>query len=224
MPVYLLDERIIFPSPALSDKDGLLAIGGDLSSERLIMAYTHGIFPWYEEDSPILWWSPDPRTILLPSGFKCSKSLRQTIKRGVFSISFDKDFEAVISACSRSGHRQEEGTWITPDMIAAYTRLHEMGYAHSVEVYQNGMLAGGLYGISLGKAFFGESMFFHVRDASKVALAFLVDRMNEWGYHFIDAQQQTSHLQSLGAKAIPRQEFLEMLRVALTFPTITGKW
>ena len=224
MAVYFLDESINFPSPDFADKDGLLAIGGDLSPESLIQAYKNGIFPWYEEGSPILWWSPDPRMILLPEEFKRSKSLKQTIRRGLFEIRFDEDFQAVIEACSASGQRQQNGTWITPEMITAYVNLHQLGYAHSVEAYHDGKLAGGLYGICLGRAFFGESMFFLARDASKVALAALVDRALEWGFHFIDAQQRTEHLQSLGAKAVPRHIFLSMLNKALTYPTIKGKW
>jgi leucyl/phenylalanyl-tRNA---protein transferase len=224
MSVYFLEEEIRFPHPSLADKDGLLAIGGDLSPERLLLAYANGIFPWFDEDSAILWWSPDPRMILVPSEFKRSKSLLQTIRRGSMETRFDEDFHGVISACAVTGDRGQEGTWITEDMIAAYEQLHEMGYAHSVETYMHGELVGGLYGISLGKAFFGESMFFRERDASKIALAALVDRMLEWDFHFIDAQQRTDHLRSLGARSFPREEFLTMLENALSYPTIDGKW
>jgi leucyl/phenylalanyl-tRNA---protein transferase len=224
MPVQILDEEIKFPHPSIADKDGLLAIGGALSVERLLFAYANGIYPWFDEDSPILWWSPDPRMILFPREFKKSKSLAQTIRRGKFEIRFDSDFKSVIKNCAEAGQREEEGTWIITEMICAYVKLHEMGYAHSVETYVNGTLAGGLYGLSLGKAFFGESMFHLERDASKVALSALVDRCLEWDFHFIDAQQRTEHLRSLGARPIPRSSFLTMLSGALNYPTLTGKW
>jgi leucyl/phenylalanyl-tRNA--protein transferase len=162
--------------------------------------------------------------ILLPQNFKRSHSLTQTIKKGKFEVRFDEAFENVISHCAGTQRKGEDGTWITPDMISAYVELHNLGYAHSVESYLDGKLAGGLYGISLGKAFFGESMFHIERDASKIALASLVDRMLEWDFHFIDAQQRTEHLRSLGAQAVPRNEYLEMLEKALTFSTRTGKW
>jgi leucyl/phenylalanyl-tRNA--protein transferase len=224
MPLYILDDHITFPHPSHADRDGLLAMGGDLSAERLLLAYANGIFPWFDDDSPILWWSPNPRMILIPGEFKKSKSLSQSIRNGMLEVRFDEDFSSVIKNCAASGRRDEEGTWITTDMIAAYTVLHEMGFVHSVETYMEGKLVGGLYGVSLGKAFFGESMFFLQRDASKVALSALVDRMLEWDFHFIDAQQRTEHLKSLGAKAIDRSTFLEKLEHALTYPTITGKW
>jgi len=224
MSVYFLEDEIRFPHPSLADKDGLLAIGGDLSPERLLSAYANGIFPWFDEGSSILWWSPDPRMILIPAEFKRSKSLLQTIRRGTMEVSFDQDFPGIIAACSIAGKRQEEGTWITPDMISAYIKLHEMDFAHCVGTYIGGELAGGLYGVSIGKAFFGESMFFKERDASKVALAALVDRMLEWGFHFIDAQQRTEHLRRLGARPVARKAFLEMLEKAVSFPTINGKW
>ena len=224
MPIHILEEEISFPHPSHADKDGLLAIGGDLSAERLLFAYSQGIFPWFDADSPILWWSPDPRMVLIPGEFKKSKSLVQSIRRKNYEVRFDEDFRSVIKYCAVTGSREEEGTWITREMIDAYTKLHELGYAHSVETYMDGRLAGGLYGVSLGKAFFGESMFFLQRDASKVALAALVDRAMEWGFHFIDAQQRTEHLRSLGARAIARSSFLKMLEYALTYPTITGKW
>jgi leucyl/phenylalanyl-tRNA--protein transferase len=224
MPVCILDEEISFPHPSYSDKDGLLAIGGDLSSDRLLFAYANGIYPWFNDDSPILWWSPDPRMILIPGEFKRSKSLKQTIRRGKFEIRFDEDFRGVIKNCAETGGRGEEGTWITPDMVSAYVKLHESGFAHSVEAYLDGNLAGGLYGISLGRVFFGESMFHLERDASKVALSALVDRCLEWDFHFIDAQQRTEHLRSLGAKPVPRETFLSMLAGALKYPTLTGKW
>ncbi len=224
MTVFYLEEELVFPHPSLADRDGLLAIGGDLSVERLILAYANGIFPWFEEGSEILWWSPDPRMILIPSEFKRSKSLMQTIRNKNMEVRFDEDFRSVITACSKSGDREHEGTWITGEMIEAYCKLHEAGIAHSVEAYLDGKLAGGLYGVSLGRSFFGESMFHFERDASKVALSALVDRALEWGFHFIDAQQKTDHLKSLGAKTVPRNDFLEMLHESLKYETIVGKW
>jgi leucyl/phenylalanyl-tRNA--protein transferase len=224
MPVIILDEAIRFPNPNFSGKEGLLAIGGDLSPERLLKAYENGIFPWFGDDSPILWWSPDPRMILIPGEFKKSKSLLQTIRRGHFEVRFDENFGNVIRHCAKSARKHEDGTWILPEMISSYTTLHKMGFAHSVETYLEGKLVGGLYGLSIGRAFFGESMFYLERDASKVAFAALVERMMQWEFHFIDAQQQTTHLKSLGALAVPRAKFLKMLREAVKFPSITGKW
>jgi leucyl/phenylalanyl-tRNA--protein transferase len=224
MAIYLLDEELRFPDPDHGDQDGLLAVGGDLSPERLILAYSLGIFPWFNDDSPIMWWSPDPRMILVPAEFFISKSLSQSIRNKQYEVFFDKDFKAVISSCATSQRKHETGTWITPEMISAYSALHDLGYAHSVETYLHGKLVGGLYGISLGKAFFGESMFHTERDASKVALAHLVNRLIDWDFHFIDAQQQTEHLSSLGAKPVPRKQFIKMLGNALKFPTVKGKW
>jgi leucyl/phenylalanyl-tRNA---protein transferase len=224
MPIYLLNETIRFPDPELADEDGLLAIGGDLSPDRLILAYEKGIFPWFGDESPIMWWSPDPRMVLFPTEFKISKSLSQSIRKKNYQVRFDENFRDVIIGCASSLRKHEQGTWITAEMVEAYCTLFHLGYAHSVETYQEDRLVGGLYGISIGKAFFGESMFFSERDASKVALAALIDRMVDWDFHFLDVQQQTSHLQSLGARPVPRATFLELLKEADNFPTITGKW
>ena len=224
MPVYLLGKELAFPPPDHADPSGLLAVGGDLSPERLLLAYRLGIFPWYEEGQPILWWSPDPRLILEPRELHLSRRLRQTLKKGTFQVTFDRAFSSVIEACGTVRRRGQGGTWITPDMKAAYLRLHRLGYAHSVESWLDGELAGGVYGVSLGRCFFGESMFFYRRDASKVALATLVERLRAWEFHMIDAQVTTPHLMSLGAKEIPRQLFLSRLEVALSFPTVKGKW
>jgi leucyl/phenylalanyl-tRNA---protein transferase len=224
MPIYLLDEKLRFPDPAKADREGLLAVGGDLSPERLLLAYENGIFPWFGDDSPILWWSPDPRMVMFPSEFKKSKSLSQSIRNKNYEVRFDLDFEGVIRNCAGKARKDEDGTWIVPEMIEAYTVIYKMGYAHSVETYLDDQLVGGLYGISLGKAFFGESMFFLERDASKVAFAALADRLIEWGFHFIDAQQQTGHLRSLGARPISRTDFLLLLKDAVKQPTIRGKW
>jgi leucyl/phenylalanyl-tRNA---protein transferase len=224
MAVFLLDEENRFPKPSLADKEGLLAVGGDLSPERLLTAYANGIFPWFSDNSPVMWWSPDPRMILIPGEFKRSKSLRQTIRNAHFEVRFDEDFSQVIRHCASADRKHEDGTWIVPEMIEAYTVLHKMGFVHSVETYRDGKLVGGLYGVSLGRAFFGESMFHLERDASKVALAALVERTIEREFHFIDAQQQTEHLRSLGARPVPRDEFLKMLHEAVIFPSVTGKW
>ena len=224
MPVYALNKEIIFPDPNLADEQGLLAIGGDLTPERLVLAYANGIFPWYSDGDPILWWSPDPRMVLYPADFKMSKSFRQTLKNSNFEVRFDTDFKNVIDKCAKVPRYGEDGTWITDEMKQAYYSLHKSGLAHSVETYRNNKLVGGLYGISLGRAFFGESMFHIERDASKVALYYLVERVKEWKFRFIDAQIETGHLKSMGAVNIPRSEFLKQLNHALGFKTKKGKW
>ena len=224
MPVYRLIQEIVFPSPEDAEPDGLLAIGGDLSSERLLLAYQCGIFPWYSEGQPILWWSPDPRLILEPEEFHISHRLRQILKQRVFKITFDKAFESVIQACASVPREGQDGTWITPEMQQAYVRLHQQGFAHSVESWLDAKLVGGIYGVSLGKCFFGESMFSDKSNASKVALATLVQSLKAWGFHMLDAQVTTQHLLSLGAKEIPRSLFLKRLEKALRFPTMKGKW
>ena len=215
MPVFQLSSEIAFPSPELARKDGLLAFGGDLSEERLITAYSMGIFPWYNEDSPILWWSPDPRLILIPEELKVSRSLRKVINKGIFKVTMDTAFEQVIRNCAGAPREGQGGTWIMEDMIEAYIRLHKSGYAHSVESWCEGELVGGLYGIILGKVFFGESMFSKESNASKVAFVTIVERLKEQGFSLIDCQVRTEHLISLGAREISRQSFLEMLRDAL---------
>lgn len=224
MPVYRLIQEIVFPSPDDAERDGLLAVGGDLSSERLLLAYQCGIFPWYSEGQPILWWSPDPRLILEPEEFHISHRLRQILKQGVFKVTFDKAFESVIQACASVPREGQDGTWITPEMREAYVHLHKQGFAHSVESWLDAKLVGGIYGVSLGKCFFGESMFSYKSNASKVALATLVRSLKAWGFHMLDAQVTTRHLLSLGAKEIPRSLFLKRLKEALSFPTQKGKW
>jgi leucyl/phenylalanyl-tRNA--protein transferase len=194
--------------------DGLLAVGGDLSPERLLLAYRMGIFPWYSEDCPILWWSPNPRLILRPERFHISKSLQKVIKRGVFTVTMDHAFRAVVTACAQKPRPGQDGTWIMPEMIDAYCRLHEQGHAHSVEAWQEGALVGGLYGLHVGRCFFGESMFSDTPDASKVALAALVERVTGWDDGFIDCQLPTPHLKRLGAEAVGRKTFLKMLKKA----------
>ncbi len=215
---------MVFPSPELAEEDGLLAVGGDLSVERLLLAYSYGIFPWYSEGSPILWWSPDPRLVLFPEELKISRSLRQTLKRGIFRVTFDTAFEKVIRGCAEVRRKDGHGTWISEDMVEAYCRLHEEGFAHSVESWTGGRLAGGLYGVSIGGAFFGESMFSLRSDASKVALVSLVERLIEFGFRIIDCQMTTSHLLSLGAREIPRSEFLKRIKKAIKLRIPPGKW
>jgi len=224
MPLFRLPDKIFFPPPELSNEDGLLAVGGDLSPVRLLKAYSLGIFPWYSEGYPILWWSPDPRLILLPDELRVSRSLRQVISRSVFKVTLDKAFRQVITGCAKVKRQHDKGTWITSEMIEAYCRLHELGYAHSVESWHHGTLAGGLYGVSLGSAFFGESMFTKVSNASKAAFVHLVTFLQEWHFTLIDCQITTNHLVSLGAKEVSRSEFLRMLKQCLTTSTLKGKW
>jgi leucyl/phenylalanyl-tRNA--protein transferase len=224
MPIFRLVDEPIFPPPDYADPSGLLAVGGDLSKERLLEAYRLGIFPWYSDDQPILWWSPDPRLVLDLKDFIISRSLRKTLKKGVFQVTFDRAFEAVIQACAAVPRVAQNGTWITEEMQEAYINLHGLGYAHSVESWFGGKLAGGLYGVSLGKAFFGESMFHLKTDASKVALATLVETLKHWDFHFIDSQMTTEHMVRLGAKELPRRIFLKRLQSALRHPTKRGRW
>ncbi len=224
MPIFMLTDELIFPPPELSEEDGLLAVGGDLSESRLLLAYSMGIFPWYSEGSPILWWSPDPRLVLLPDELKISRSLRQTIKKGDFKVTMDRAFNSVIRNCADVHLHKDRGTWITDDMIKAYARLYRLGYAHSVESWCDEDLAGGLYGVSLGAAFFGESMFTKKTNASKVAFAALVRQLKQWGFTLIDCQVTTGHLINLGAREISRSKFLKMLGTALKAPTRKGKW
>lgn len=223
--IHWLRSAESFPpiEQALADPSGLLAAGGDLSPERLLDAYRHGIFPWYSEGQPILWWSPDPRMVLFVDEFKVSRSLRRVVSRGDFEVSVDRAFRSVIEACTepREGHA---GTWITPAMVEAYTRLHRLGYAHSVEAWAEGELAGGLYGVTIGRMFFGESMFAHASDASKVALVHLVEMLKQRDMPLIDCQQQTRHLASLGARMIPRRAFAEALARLVNSPQPAGAW
>lgn len=215
MPVFRLTEDLVFPPPALAEEDGLLAVGGDLSRDRILLAYSMGIFPWYSDGSPVLWWSPDPRLVLIPEELKVSRSLSQVIKKGIFSVTIDTAFDRVIRNCAEINRKGQQGTWITEEMIRAYIDLHCAGHAHSVESWQNGELVGGLYGIALGKAFFGESMFAIKSNASKVAFVMLVEYLNKLNFSFIDCQVTTEHLKSLGAKEVDRKKFLQMLKKAL---------
>jgi len=224
MTVFKLPEELVFPSPEYADADGLLAVGGDLSVKRLLLAYQMGIFPWYSKEMPILWWSPDPRLILKPEDLKISKRLMRLIKKGFFQITLDQAFEDVIRECASVKRPNQNDTWITDDMIEAYCRLHHEGFAHSVESWQEGELVGGLYGISLGRAFFGESMFSKVSNASKVAFVHLVWFLESRNFSLIDCQLTTKHLLSFGAQEIQRKEFLRMLEEALKHKTRKGRW
>jgi leucyl/phenylalanyl-tRNA--protein transferase len=210
-------------SKALRSPNGLLCAGGELTAQRLIQAYSHGIFPWFSEGDPILWWSPDPRMVLFPGELRVSRSLRRTVKRGVYETRYDGAFREVMEQCAAPREGQH-GTWIMAEMIAAYTRLHHMGIAHSVESWHEGELVGGLYGVALGRVFFGESMFSRAADASKVALVKLVERLEANGYRVIDCQQATAHLASLGAREIPRKEFSKLLQDSIQYPPTPGGW
>ena len=215
MTVYRLTKKLAFPPPELADDDGLLAVGGDLSVNRLILAYSMGIFPWYSDETPILWWSPDPRPVIFPGRLKIPRTLRQTMKKGIFRITTNAAFEDVIRNCATISRKGQDGTWINHDMIEAYIRLHKAGYAHSVEAWDGDELAGGLYGIILGRAFFGESMFAKKSDASKVAFATYALTLAEKGFELIDCQVTTAHMKRFGAVEISREEFMNHLQKAL---------
>lgn len=220
MPIFQLNARLAFPPPNLATDDGILAIGGDLSVKRLQLAYQSGIFPWYSADEPIIWWSPDPRFVLFPEKLKVAKSLQRVIKSGKFSVTFDRDFKSVINNCRTVKRPMQDGTWITGDMIEAYCALHKAGFAHSVEVWQDDKLAGGLYGVSLGKCFFGESMFTRVSDASKVGFVTMMEHLRKLDFKLVDCQVYTDHLLRFGAEEIPRKEFLRLLKDAIGKPDI----
>ena len=224
MPVYLLNATPSFPPVEFAEPDGVLAVGGDLSMERLLVAYSEGIFPWYSEGEPILWWSPNPRMILFPDGLKISKSMRSVLRNKGFKVTFDTAFAQVISNCGKMMRPGQSGTWITEEMKAAYEMLHGQGFAHSVEVWLDDELVGGLYGVSLGKCFFGESMFSKVSNASKVGFITLVKTLEQLGYGLIDCQVYTQHLDSLGAEEIARSEFIQLLADGLEGETLRGKW
>lgn len=223
MPIYRLDQFIAFP-PVHHAEDGLLAVGGDLREERLLLAYRSGIFPWYSEGEPLLWWSPDPRMVLFPGEFHCSQSLRRVIKRGLFQVTLDRAFPAVIRACGDTPRPGQDGTWITPEMEAAYVGLHDQGHAHSIECWHEGRLVGGLYGVAIGGCFFGESMFSHRDNASKVAMFALTQAARAWGIPLIDCQVANPHLLSLGAREISRKTFCQLLRDGLRTTLTQDAW
>lgn len=210
--MYFLTKELFFPPVNETDEDGILAIGGDLSPERLLLAYKSGIFPWFDEDEPILWWSPEERMVLFPNEFSVSKSMRNILNRGIFKVTFNQNFKEVISNCSSIKRDGQRGTWITDGMIEAYSKLNEMGIAKSVEVWQEDILVGGLYGIDLGHIFCGESMFSKVSNASKVAFVSLVKKLKEENYKLLDCQVHNNHLESLGAREIPREDFIAILK------------
>jgi leucyl/phenylalanyl-tRNA--protein transferase len=223
VPVFRLDERLVFPPPELAEA-GLLAIGGDLSPERLLLAYASGIFPWYGEGEPILWHSPDPRLVLPACDLHVPRRLERTLRRGTFRITFDAAFGRVVDACASTARPGQDGTWITAEMRRAYRRLHRLGWAHSAEAWLDDRLAGGLYGVCLGGAFFGESMFARVPDASKAAFVALVRQMRSWGVTLVDCQVASGHLERFGAREWPRGRFLAALATALELPTRRGAW
>lgn len=225
VPLLTRQDPSRFPDvgDALRHPNGLLAAGGDLSTERLLSAYRRGIFPWFSEGDPILWWSPDPRTVLIPERLRISRSLRKRLRRRLLGVSMDQAFGAVIRACA-APRGPDEGTWIVPAMVRAYETLHRLGWAHSVEVWSGERLVGGLYGVALGRVFFGESMFSRADDASKVALVHLCERLSAWGFGLIDCQMRTEHLLSLGAEEIPRDQFVTLLDRFCPLPGPTGPW
>ncbi|MDG2335897.1 MAG: leucyl/phenylalanyl-tRNA--protein transferase [Myxococcota bacterium] len=218
-----LCERYPFPDPRSGHSEGLLAYGGDLEAGRLLAAYAQGLFPWYESP-PILWYSPDPRAVLFPEALRINRSLAKNLRRAPYTLTLDQNFAGVIEACAQAPRPGQSGTWINDDMIRAYCELHELGFAHSVEAHADGELVGGIYGVSLGAAFFGESMFSRRSDASKIALVALVDRIRAWGFRVLDCQAHTENTERLGAVLQPRAAFLDLVSQALEAPTRCGQW
>lgn len=224
MTVFRLPDAHVFPDPMLADPDGLLAVGGDLDPARVLLAYRSGIFPWYSEGQPLLWWSPDPRMVLRTSELRVRRSLAKVIRQQRFTITLDEAFDDVVEACAAVPRPGQQGTWITPDMRAAYTTLHHQGHAHSVEAWLDGRLVGGLYGVAVGRLFCGESMFAHVSDASKVAFATLVAQLERWGFPLVDCQVHTDHLENFGATEVPRRVFLGAVSSLVDAPGREGRW
>jgi leucyl/phenylalanyl-tRNA--protein transferase len=223
MPIFRLGDEIIFPPVHLASGNGILAIGGDLSPGRLLTAYRQGIFPWYSEGDPIIWWSPDPRFILFLEELKVSRSMMKVLRRRTFRITYDHKFREVVLSCQKL-RRKQNGTWITDDMLEAYCTLHDLGLAHSAEAWHGEKLVGGIYGVSLGRCFFGESMFSLMSNASKAALIDLVYKLRELQFEFLDCQVYTAHLESLGARFISRDEFVDLLKSGLRHETMRGNW
>ncbi len=225
MTVYRIPvDEVIFPSPRDADDSGLLGVGGDLRPERLLLGYANGIFPWYSEGQPILWFSPDPRCVLVPNQLHIGRSLRKTLKKSPYRVTLDTAFSEVISRCKKIPRPGQQGTWITKDMEEAYIRLHTLGYAHSVEVWLDDELVGGLYGVALGGLFAGESMFSHASDASKMGLIWLVQQLERWNFKLVDAQIRTETLSRLGATEITRSEYLEQISTLVREPSRLGRW
>jgi leucyl/phenylalanyl-tRNA--protein transferase len=215
MSFTILSDELIFPPPEKADEEGLLAIGGDLSSERLLLAYRNGIFPWFNEDEPICWWTPDPRFVLFPAELKISKSMRTVLNNATFKFTVNRNFEEVIGNCKTVSRKDQPGTWISDEMLAAYTNLHRQGFAHSAEAWNKGELVGGLYGIKIGKVFFGESMFSKQSNASKFAFIYFVQLLQKQHVELIDCQVYTDHLQTLGARMITRKKFLDLISLLI---------
>ncbi len=224
MPLFRLSERVEFPPAGLARSDGLLCIGGDLSPQRLVLAYQNGIFPWFSNNEPILWWSPDPRLVLFPSEIRVSKSLKKKIRKSPFQVRLNTAFEQTIVACSQPRKENDKGTWLVDEMIEAYIELNQMGVAHSVETWHKNQLVGGLYGICMGRSFFGESMFSLESDASKIALVALAHYLSHHGFDLIDCQVTTDHLLTMGAVEISRNAFLDTLKHSLTGTTDPRLW
>ena len=223
--IYELDPDYLgFPNPEEAEPDGLVAIGGDLSPQRLVNAYCQGLFPWYSEGEPLMWWSLDPRMVLFPDEFRCSKTLRRLVRSGRFEVRIDTCFKDVMCHCAQVEREGQDGTWITPEMIEAYVQLHQLGLAHSFETFHDGRLVGGLYGVSVGQIFCGESMFHIETDASKVAMVRLVEFCKQHNFRLIDAQQETAHLASLGARPIKRSDYLAILDSLDFSKTLLGPW
>jgi leucyl/phenylalanyl-tRNA--protein transferase len=223
MPVFRLDDRLVFPPVHLAE-DGLLALGGDLRPERLLLGYTQGIFPWYAENLPILWHSPDPRMVMRTVDLVVQRSLKKAIRRAPYELRMDSAFAQVLEGCASVPRPGQTGTWLIPEMVDAYRRMHDLGFAHSIEAWKDGELVGGLYGVSLGGAFFGESMFARAPDASKIAYVAGVRQLEAWGIDLIDCQVHTDHLERFGAYEVPRMRYLDMLKIALDQPTKRGRW
>jgi leucyl/phenylalanyl-tRNA---protein transferase len=213
--MYFLSKDLYFPHPSQASPEGILAVGGDLSTERLLLAYKKGIFPWYNNEEPKLWWSPPERMVLFFENLKISKSMRNIINKNTFTVTYNTQFREVVSNCQKSPRKNQEGTWITNEIIEAYCNLHQLGHAISVEVWQNNQLVGGLYGINLGTVFCGESMFSKVSNASKIAFIHLAQKLQAENYKLIDCQVHNDHLESLGCTEIPREEFLDILKASL---------
>ncbi|MBC8073132.1 MAG: leucyl/phenylalanyl-tRNA--protein transferase [Deltaproteobacteria bacterium] len=224
MPVFRLSDALVFPDPRLADDGGLLAIGGDLRPERLLLAYRSGIFPWYSEGRPIQWWCPSPRYVLLPERLHVGRSLRKSIRRAPYRISCDEAFAQVIERCAESPRPGQGGTWITQDMRAAYLELHRRGVTHSVEAWHGDRLVGGLYGVAIGRAYFGESMFADAPEASKIAFVLLVEQLQRWGFALVDCQVHTEHLERFGAEMMELDEFLARVRDAVAAPDAPAPW
>lgn len=224
MPVFALTEELRFPHPSLANAGGLLAIGGDLRPERVLLAYRSGIFPWYSEGRPILWWCPSPRLVLDPANLSVGRSLRKVLRRNRYTVTVDLDFRGVIDACAATPRAGQDGTWITSAVRQAFLELHRLGYAHSVEAWHDGVLAGGLYGLAIGGSFFGESMFASQPDASKVAFTHLVRQLAVWGFDLVDCQVVTDHLVRFGAVEIDLEAFLAQLGRSVARPTRLGPW